>query len=285
MLSYRHGFHAGGFADVHKHVALTMLLLALQRKPTPLCFVDSHAGAGSYDLGSDFAVKNREFETGITRLWSCKNAPAAVTAYLELIGKVNRVRTGAGQGPRIYPGSPRIARLLLRPGDRMVLMELHNSEYPQLKREFKHDRQVTVHHRDAYEALPGLLPPAERRGLVLLDPAYELRDEFIRLTETFSAAWRKWPTGVYLIWYPLQRRQPVPQFLRALKRTGIRRILLNELTVAPDDAPNRLSGSGLVIVNPPWQFDKEMNEAAQWLAPLLDRGAGVPPRTHWLVPE
>ena len=119
----------------------------------------------------------------------------------------------------------------------------------------------------------------------MIDPAYELKDEFIRLTEAFTAAWRKWPTGIYLIWYPLQQRQPVPQFLRALKRTGIRKILVNELTVAPDDVPNRLSGSGLVVVNPPWQFDKEINEVTQWLAPVLNRGSGAPPRTRWLVAE
>lgn len=285
MLSYRHGFHAGSFVDVHKHVVLVMLLEHLQKKNTPFCYIDTHAGAGIYDLDSRFPQKNREFETGISRLWDRDDCPAPLARYLALVRNLNPCAPGQTRRLRFYPGSPRIARAFLRPADRMILAEMHTTETPLLKQNFARDLQAAVHQRDGFELLPAVVPPRERRGLVLMDPSYELRDEFVKAFDAILAAWHKWPTGIYVLWYPVQRRQPIAQFQRALKRSGIRKILLSELNVAPDTAPNRLSGSGLVIVNPPWQFADDLEAVVHWLEPVLERGEHPRPRVRWLVAE
>jgi 23S rRNA (adenine2030-N6)-methyltransferase len=167
----------------------------------------------------------------------------------------------------------------------MVLMELHNTEIGLLQKHFTGDRQVQIHHRDGFEGLAGLVPPKEKRGLVLIDPAYEVRDEFERLMKTLLAAWKKWPTGTYAIWYPVQYRQPVPRFHYELRTSGIRNIFLHEFTVIPDVAVNRLSGTGMIIINPPWQFEARIRKTLEWLVPRLDRGSGVAARCEWLVPE
>jgi len=285
MLSYRHGFHAGNFAEVHKHIVLIMLLEHLRAKQTPFCFVDTHAGAGSYDLRSAFAQKNREFESGYLRVATHAGPPPPVRRYLDLTAQAGTPDPDRPGGLRHYPGSPQLAQALLRPDDRMILVELHNTEAPLLRDLFRDDRRVAVHHRDGYEALPGMVPPCERRGLVLLDPAYELRDEFIRTTEALLAAWRKWPTGIYLVWYPLHRNQPVAAFHRKLVQGGLRKALVSELHVGNSDAPNRLAGSGLLIVNPPWQFETKLVPLSRWLEPVLARGEHAPFQVNWLARE
>lgn len=283
MLSYRHGFHAGNFADVHKHMALLMLLDHLRGKRAPFCFIDTHAGAGLYDLESTFAQKHREFESGYRRVAAGNDPPPQVRRYLECVATA-----GVMEPPgtlRQYPGSPRLAQALLRADDRMILAELHNTEAPVLRANFQGDRRVAVHHRDGYEALPGLVPPRERRGLVLLDPSYELRDEFVRTTETLLAAWRKWSTGMFLVWHPVHRNQPVAAFHRKLVQGGLRKALAAELHMGTDDAPNRLTGSGLLVVNPPWQFSGKLLAVSQWLARVMAQEQHAPPRVRWLVPE
>lgn len=280
MLSYRHGFHAGSFVDVHKHVALVMLLLYLRRKEAPFCFFDTHAGAGLYDLRSRFARKTREFEDGIARLAGCASPPPAVAAYLETVAAVN-----APGESHFYPGSPLIARRLLRPQDRMILVELHSSEAPVLKSGFRDDAQVAVHHRDAFEALPALVPPSARRGLVLIDPAYEVEGEFDRVVDALQAAWRRWPTGIYAIWYPVQRAQPLGRFRAKLRTSGVHSILMNEFFVARETVPNRLTGSGLIVVNPPWEFERDLRVVLGWLDPRLSRERHGPPRFAWLAAE
>lgn len=283
MLSYRHGFHAGSFVDVHKHITLLLLLRSLLKKESPFCYIETHAGSALYDLKSRFAQKNREYETGISLLWQVEDPPVPVTDYLEAVRSVNRLPGGKVAGLRYYPGSPAIARRLLRPRDRMVLMELHTTEIALLRKHCRGDRQVQIHHRDGFEGLPGLVPPAEKRGLVLIDPAYETGDEFTRLLEALVAAWNKWPTGIFAVWYPLQQRQPVPRFHYELRTSGIKNILLHEFSVIPDVAVNRLSGTGMIIINPPWQFDVKIKNVLEWLAPRLDRGSGAPMRCEWLA--
>ncbi len=285
MLSYRHGFHAGNFAEVHKHIVLIMLLEHLCRKPAPFCYVDTHAGAGSYDLQSVFAQKNREFESGYARVAIQTGPSAAVQRYLELASQAGTPDPDRPGLLRHYPGSPRLAQALLRSGDRMILSELHNTEAPLLRELFRNDPRVAVHHRDGYEALPGMVPPKERRGLVLLDPSYELGDEFIRTTEALLTAWHKWPTGMYLVWYPLHRNQPVDAFQRKLVQGGLRKVLMSELHVGNSDAPNRLAGSGLLIVNPPWQFEEKLGPLSRWLELALARGEHAPFQVNWLIPE
>ena len=285
MLSYRHAFHAGSFVDVHKHITLRMLLKALRKKENAFCYLDTHAGAGSYDLQSEYAQKNREYETGINRVAVADNPPGEVIEYLEAINAVNPRKVKERGEFRYYPGSPMHARQLLRKQDRMLLMELHNTEAPLLRSVFRDDRRVTVLHGDAFTGLNANLPPKERRGVVLIDPPYEVKNEFQVLTEALIKAWKKWPTGIYAIWYPLQRNQPVPQFQYDLRAAGLRKIFIHEFCVIPDTEPNRLAGTGMLVINPPWHFDKEIGTLLKWLVPVLDRGAGRPPRCEWLVSE
>ncbi|MBI4006806.1 MAG: 23S rRNA (adenine(2030)-N(6))-methyltransferase RlmJ [Gammaproteobacteria bacterium] len=285
MLGYRHGFHAGNFADVHKHIILLLLLESLLKKSTPFCYVDSHAGAARYDLQSEFAQKNREFENGIVRLLKTANPPAAIASYLRAVETMNATQKKGRTSLRYYPGSPALARQLLRPQDQMILMELHSTEAPKLKKYFANDHQVSVHHRDGYEGLNAMLPPEERRGLVFIDPSYEIKDEFTRLTEALIKILRKWPTGIYAVWYPVQGNQPTAHFYNELRSSGIKNIYLNEISVVPDTEPNRLSGSGVIIINPPWRFDQILGAVMDWLAPVLDRGSHAPAHSAWLVPE
>jgi 23S rRNA (adenine2030-N6)-methyltransferase len=280
MLSYRHAFHAGNFADVFKHLVLTLLVKAQLRKEKPFCYLDTHAGAGRYDLASGMARKNREYVGGIGRLWDCRDAPEEVNAYLSTVRSLN-----AAQTLRFYPGSPRIVRHFLRPGDRMILCDLHTTDTALLRTEFAGDKQAGVHHLDGYQGLKAFLPPPERRGLVLCDPAFELKDERTRLLEALTAAWRRWPTGVYAVWYPILDRATVDWFHRQLKRSGIRKVLLAELRIFDEDVPLRLNGSGMIVVNPPWRFDEQLTRLGPWLWNVLSPEGVGGFRLEWLVPE
>jgi 23S rRNA (adenine2030-N6)-methyltransferase len=279
MLSYRHAFHAGNFADVFKHLILIQLIRALQRKPTPFRLLDTHAGAGDYDLQSEPACKNREFDDGIGRLWRAQGVSAELEDYLA------RVRAHNGPGPlRRYPGSPRIARALLRPDDRLVLVELHTSEYPRLKAEFAGDRQVAVHHLDGYQALRALLPPKERRGLVLLDPSYEQRTEFEAVLAGLQTLQRRWPTGIAAVWYPIIDRDVSHRFHAGLRRLNPAPILCAELGLSPADVPRRMNGCGMIIMNPPWQLDAMLDRLLPELRQQLDRTGQGWSRLEWLIP-
>lgn len=280
MLSYRHGFHAGNFADVHKHAVLTLLLEALRRKDTAFFCLDTHAASGIYDLESEFARKNAEHRAGIARIVGRSDAPESARAYLEAVAGLNRERGTTDL--RFYPGSPWLIRHFLRPRDRLALTELHPGELPVLRELFAGDRRVAVHRRDAYEGLKALLPPAERRGLVLIDPAYERRDEFTRVAEGLSQAWARWPSGVFALWYPIGLRREVAAFHARVRAGGVQKVLVTELLVAPDSVPRRLNGSGLLLVNPPWQIDERVAELGAWLAEAL--GDAARHRLEWLVP-
>lgn len=280
MLSYRHAFHAGNFADVFKHLVLTMLVKAQLRKDKPFCYLDTHAGAGRYDLLSPMAQKNREFEGGIGRLWHREDVPEAIRDYLAVVRGLNDSQT-----LRVYPGSPWLVRSYLRPADRMILCDLHPRDVALLKEEFSGDRQVGVHHLDGYQALKAFLPPVERRGLVLCDPAFELKDERARLLAAVIAAWRRWPTGIYAIWYPILDRPTVDWFHRQLKRSGIRKMLLAELRVFSEDVPLRLNGSGMMVINPPWRFVEPLAQLGPWLWTALSPKGEGGFRLEWLVPE
>ncbi|OGT22110.1 MAG: hypothetical protein A2V90_04230 [Gammaproteobacteria bacterium RBG_16_57_12] len=277
MLSYRHSFHAGNAADVFKHIALVLLLRALLRKETPLCYLETHAGAGRYDLGCAEAQKNREYADGIGRLWSQGQAPAPVADYLALIRQFN-----PGQALNAYPGSPAIAQCLLRPQDRLVLCELHNSEYPLLKRLFSTDDRVAVHHQDGLQALKAFLPPRENRGLVFIDPAYELPQTWQQVVDSIQIAHRRWPNGSYAIWYPLiagRSRQP---FGTRLEHSGIRKILRADMLLNENE--RGMQGSGLIIVNPPWQVKETLEALLPWLVRILAVGQGAY-TVDWLVEE
>lgn len=277
MLSYRHAFHAGLHADVFKHWVLTLLVRSLLRKEKPFFFLDTHAGAGRYHLASAMARKNREYETGIGRLWKTVDPPETVREYLTAVRTTN-----PGRDLKWYPGSPRIVRPFLRPGDRMVLCELHPADVRLLAAEFAGDRQVKVESLDGYQAIKALLPPIERRGLVHIDPAYELKDERKRLLEAVQEGYRRWATGIFALWYPIQDRATANDFLRRFRHLGIPKVLLAELTVLPEE-PFRLNGSGMLVINPPWHLDEQLNGALPWLWEKLSMEGKGGWRVEWLT--
>ncbi len=279
MLGYRHAFHAGNFADVFKHTLLVQLVRALRRKDKPFRLLDTHAGAGRYDLHSAPAQKNREFAGGIGRLWNQEKLGPELTDYLEQVRALN-----AGGELREYPGSPRLARALLRPDDRLILTELHPADYAALATGFAGDRQVAVHHADGYEALKRFLPPPERRGLVLLDPAYELKGEFARLIEAVKVIHRRWASGMTAIWYPILDRASSLRFQRTLGELEIPAILCAELALYPDDGPPGLRGCGMIVINSPWRLDETLDRLLPELLDRLRVGDFGETRLEWLAP-
>lgn len=281
-MNYRHAFHAGNFADVFKHAALVALLDALAQKPAAFCYVDTHAGRGRYDLGTDAATRTGEQAGGVRRLLAA--APVApLRRYLELL---RRLDPDAPAGTlRHYPGSPLLAAACLREQDRALLCELQPDEYAALRVLFRDDARVHVHLRDGYAALPALLPPPEKRGLVLIDPPYEAQDgEFAAIQTALRAAWLRWPQGVYTIWYPIKRRATLRPFQRWLGASGTRKVLIAELQVRGDDSPLRMNGCGLAIVNAPYRIDAALAALLTALQPLLADGPGASQRLEWLTP-
>jgi len=275
-MNYRHAYHAGNFADVVKHVLLSLVITHLKRKDTPFRVIDTHAGIGCYDLEGIEAGKTGEFRDGVGRLLAGPPLPEAFADYLTALRAVNPDWPTL----RFYPGSPCIARALIRPVDALALVELHPEDARQLKQEFAGDPQVGVHAQDAYVALKALLPPKERRGLVLIDPPFEVKDEFQRLAKGLSHALDRWPTGIYALWYPIKDPAPVERFLAELAGLG-RPCLAAELYRYLPDNPERLNGTGLAVLNPPWKLDEALAEV---LAVLKDRlGALGEARVRWLA--
>jgi 23S rRNA (adenine2030-N6)-methyltransferase len=280
-LNYRHVYHAGNFADVFKHAVLALLLKALNAKDKPYCYLETHAGAGRYDLESEAAAKTGEWRDGIGRLWP--RFPE-FPELADFAGAVRALNPGRPR-PRYYPGSPLIAQALLRPGDRLLLCERVAEEARQLFAELRNDARVSVHVQDGYAALTSLLPPAERRGLVLIDPPYESGEEISQAIAALTAAHRRWATGIYALWYPLKERAPVARLHREIAASGIRRVLVAELRVMPDDNPMRLNGCGLLLVNPPWRLDDTLRSLLPRLAAVLCQVAPGGSTVEWLVPE
>jgi 23S rRNA (adenine2030-N6)-methyltransferase len=278
VLGYRHAFHAGNFADVHKHAVLVQLLIGLARKDKPFCFIDTHAGAGCYDLGRGPAQKKREYEGGIGRIWDVPKPGPELAAYLDLVRALNPDGL-----LRRYPGSPRLARALLRPADRLILTERHPTDHAMLEAEFAGDRQVAVHFQDGYTAPESCMPPSQRRGLVLMDPAFELKGEFKRLLDAVQRINRRWATGTVAIWYPIGERTESERFHKALQGLGRPGILCAELGLYAYDNPRGLSGSGMVIVNPPWQLDLALRRLLPELLERLRVGDFGQTRVEWLV--
>lgn len=264
-MNYRHSYHAGSFTDVVKHIILTALITSYSRKDTPFCYIDTHAGIGYYDLFSEFAMKTKEYTKGIEKIIAQDKPPALVQRYLDCVHKINNKLTGAKFASlRYYPGSPYIARYLVRPHDRIIACELQPQEYQALRNAFAGDKQVAVHHTDGFLALKAFLPPPENRGLVLIDPPYEDPDEFTRIAHALPIALKRFVSGTYTIWYPIKEKAPVERFYRTLKETIACPIFAIELTTYPD-LPQHLNGCGVVVINPPWQFDDSINEILPWV--------------------
>jgi 23S rRNA (adenine2030-N6)-methyltransferase len=277
-MNYRHAFHAGGFADVIKHIVLARILTYLQDKPAAFRVIDTHAGAGLYDLTSDEARRGGAWLTGIARIMQARfseQAAPLVQAYLDIVRACN------GQGElKAYPGSPLIARALLRPQDRLTACEVEPKARKHLIDALRRDPQARVVDLDGWLALPAFVPPNERRGLVLIDPPFEAGNEFERLADGFAKAYAKWPTGIYLLWYPAKSRRATDDLARQVAESAASvrpagKCLRLEFSAAPQVAGAPLASTGLLVVNPPWTLQGELKTILPELAkPLGQGGAG-----------
>jgi 23S rRNA (adenine2030-N6)-methyltransferase len=314
MLSYRHAFHAGNHADCLKHLILTRVLTYLAPRPDaapgssgitpvlgaspgvapctpgippvlggkdkPLCYCETHAGPGLYALDSPQAQQNQEYLGGIARLWGRQDLHPSLAAYLALVRDCN----GPGELRR-YPGSPWLAQRLLRPVDRLILHELHSAEIGPLRNNFAGDRRVQVIAGDGYRGLRAAVPPRERRGLVLIDPAYEVKTDYRQVIEALSQAHRRFATGVYALWYPVVERGRIDALERAIARSGIRRVQRYELAIRNEGRGSGMAASGMVVVNPPWTLLEDLRPALDCLAQALGEGGQGGFRAEELVGE
>lgn len=278
-MHYRHAYHAGNFADVHKHVVLVGLLQALSRKDSPWSYLETHAGAGLYDLRSAASLKTAESQDGIGQLKAGLDYPEPVATYLKAVAALN----APGEPIHIYPGSPVIAHALLREKDRLVLCENVDDVFAELKAHFARDRQTTLHERDGYEA-HALLPPPEKRGLVLVDPPFERRDEFEAMEEFLAKSQSRFAGGIYAFWYPLKNSFEVERFGRRIAASSSKPVVDFCLdTGAP--AEGQMRGSGLVVVNPPYRLAEELAPVLATLAKTLSLGPRAASHITWLKKE
>src|SRR3989338_5810464 len=270
MLSYRHGFHAGNHADVVKHLVLLGLLQKLQGKDKPFTYIDSHSGAGLYDLDSDAARVNSEHLSGVVPLWQKRGTDPLLNLYLDKVSEFNSTRA-----LHHYPGSPSLALGCLRPDDRMHLLELHPAEVEALRINMGRDTRVSIHYRDAFEGLLALTPPEPRRGMVLIDPAYEEKEDYKRVLSAVLKLQRRWPVGIIAVWYPLLARQrDRSAWLKAaIARENLTDVLTVELTVQEQDEEFGMHGSGMLLVNTPWQFREQMQATFTEVVSVLGEGA------------
>lgn len=279
MLSYRHGFHAGNHADVLKHAVFVFCARYLQRKETPLLFLDTHSGAGRYDLRTPEAEKTGEYRDGIARLMDrAAGAPQLFAGYLALVRSFND--DGA---LRTYPGSPALAAALKREQDRAVFHELHPADEARLADLMRRHPRIHVERSDGLRGLIAHVPPLERRGLVLIDPSYEIKTDYASVAAAIARAWKRFPRGLYLLWYPVIERPRVRAMEAALISAGIRKTYRMEFCMTPDTPERGMTGSGLFIVNPPFTLPEAAAEGLPWLAEAL--GAKGPAKSGWLIHE
>ena len=282
-VNYRHAFHAGNFADVFKHAVLCRILHYLRGKPAAFRVIDTHAGAGLYDLSGPEASRGGEWHDGIERLMAAPLAApvaALLAPYLEVVGALNeRGRL------TVYPGSPALARAWLRPQDRLIACEIEPQAAAALGRNLRGDVRIKMLAIDGWTALGAYVPPKERRGLVLVDPPFEQDSDFFRLARGFAAAHRKWATGIYELWYPIKTRGEPDALAKSLRRLGTAKILRAELNVAPLSDPTRLNGCGLILVNPPWTLESELSVLLPALAGILGREGKGGFKLDWLTRE
>ncbi|EOC1312016.1 23S rRNA (adenine(2030)-N(6))-methyltransferase RlmJ [Cronobacter turicensis] len=280
MLSYRHSFHAGNHADVLKHTVQSLIIESLKEKEKPFLYLDTHAGAGRYLLSGEHAERTGEYLEGIARIWQRDDLPAELEPYISAVSHFNR----SGQ-LRYYPGSPLIARQLLRPQDSLQLTELHPSDFPLLRGEFQKDERARVERADGYQQLKSKLPPASRRGLILIDPPYEIKTDYQAVVQGINEGYKRFATGVYALWYPVVLRNQIKRMMNDLESTGIRRILQIELAVRPDSDQRGMTASGMVVINPPWKLEQQMATLLPWLHKALVPAGTGHTTLKWVVPE
>ncbi len=272
-MNYRHSYHAGNFADVLKHAVLSLMVRHLLQKDSAFRYLDTHAGIGLYDLGADEASRTGEWRGGVGRLWDKQLDPRLT----ELLAPWRQAvaATNPDGGLRYYPGSPELVRSLMRPVDRVILCELHPEDAGALRRRYRRDERVTVVEIDGYTGLNAYLPPKERRGLVLVDPPFEQGGEFFRLGEGLRRAHKKWPTGIYALWYPIKDVLETEAFTRGLAKADIPDTVAAEILIRRPNDRSKLNGCGLLIVNPPWTLKKDLETLLPGLAEHLGEDAGA----------
>lgn len=256
MLSYRHSFHAGNHADVLKHLTEVAILDYLLQKDKSLCYHDTHAGAGLYSLQSSQAQKTAEYTEGIGKLWHYQPQSPLLGKYLDLVKQLN-----PDGELNFYPGSPKIAAMLLRPTDQLQATELHPSDFPLLQSQFLHRRLTRIENIDAFAGIKAMLPPLVKRGLVLIDPPYELKTEYQDLVKSLQEAYRRFPQATYAIWYPVIERSSIEAFIAAIVATGIKNQLRIEFNLHADSPGHGMTGSGMLVINPPYTLAENLTPA------------------------
>ncbi len=268
MLSYRHEFHAGNYADVFKHLCQSLVLQQLTRKPKPLTYLDSHSAAGRYNLASDMAQKTAEFVGGVDALLRASLHSTQAQGYLALVESLREQNQ--------YPGSPAVAANLLRAEDRLVLMELHNTEINNLRDNMGGDPRVAIHHRDGFEGLLAVTPPTPARGLALIDPPYERTEEYQQVVKTLKALHQRWPVGVIALWYPLlaKKRNKAPAMIEAIAKNQPSSLYRAEIWVKSQPDELGMYGCGMAFINLPWQVDVQIESLMPELVQALGNQQG-----------
>ncbi|MEP3276008.1 MAG: 23S rRNA (adenine(2030)-N(6))-methyltransferase RlmJ [Stappiaceae bacterium] len=282
-MNYRHAYHAGNIGDVLKHIVLSLIIEHLKLKPTSFRIIDTHAGIGVYDLTSEEAHKTEEWHNGVGKLY-----PTTFPDEIEvLIAPWRQVIESLNPGGVLnnYPGSPFVSAHLMRPGDRLLALELHPEDHAKLTKRFSRDKRVKAIHLDGWLALKSFLPPKENRGLVLIDPPFEETDEFGRLAEALRIGTKRWTNGIFAFWYPIKNTRESEAFYDALKETGIKKALKLELATGKPHATGTMRASGMIIVNPPWQLKSQMELLLPFLADQLSTGQDSFHQVEWLIEE
>lgn len=277
MLSYRHAFHAGNHADVLKHAVQSLILEALSVKDKGYSYIDTHSGAGGYALDHEWTQKKAEYLGGIAPLWQQRRKWPQLAGYFAAIEAMN-----SSDALDFYPGSPKVAEHFQRPQDSLTLMELHHNEVDLLRQNMGHE--AAIHHRNGFEGLPALLPPTPKRGLVLIDPPYELKEDYHTVATTLAKAYKRWPIGIYAIWYPLLAKNVDRSgaLKEALANCGFEQVLCAELCVSAQADDFGMYGSGMIVLNPPWKLDEQLTELLPRLKDTLAQDKAAAWNLEWL---
>lgn len=277
-MNYRHAFHAGNHADVLKHIILTRIMMLLTQKDTPIAYLDTHAGTGLYDLHASEASRTGEWLEGIKLLFDSPNTPL-ITPYIDIIKSLNESNT-----LQYYPGSPYIAASLLRPQDHIILNEKHPEDVVQLKRNFRHNKNITVHNQDGWVLTKAILPTKEKRVVILIDPPFEQENELDLCIKSLTDAIKRMRQAIVIIWYPIKDQKLLNGFFNDLKKTNAPKLLKAELMIKPADNNLGLNGSGMIIANPPWKLESELLSLLPCLTNVLKEDTGKW-QVNWLIDE
>ncbi|GAB3485905.1 23S rRNA (adenine(2030)-N(6))-methyltransferase RlmJ [Marinomonas epiphytica] len=280
MLSYRHIYHAGNHADILKHLIVSQVCRHFIKKESPFFYLDTHAGIGQYELASDQAQKNKEFESGIGRLLNEDNLPEPIEAFLDIVRQMN-----PGSELSLYPGSPKVVDYYVRQKDKLHLCELHPNDYPLLAALFPNKRRANVVKDNGFAAVKAMLPPPQKRAFTLMDPPYEVKKDYQFVVQALQEGHKRFPQGTYAIWYPVLSRKQADQLLQDVKSTQIRNVLLIELCIRDTEKERGMAGSGMILVNPPWTLEKDCQACLPVLKDLLAEDEQADFQIRWITPE